>query len=211
MWESIEITKYVKDSLVGMLSRYIDNKTSSDADIRSAYDFAKRHHPDMIERANKHGMIRLEYHYHEFHDVRSVFTVNIKSMTIFYDGLIPVSQIYRVKSINNMLFHENELREMVDKVNVNIEKQKNTPLTPEILADYGFAQHSDGNAFVNINNPYWAKDNLLLFYTDTPPHNTYLVGHGFTHNGVYFASSMQWIDNLYQFHQAYDVITGKQL
>lgn len=68
--------------------------------------------------------------------------------------------------------------------------------------------------FENIDLPYYAKDNVLLFFNNSPPNDTFLVGHGFMHKGKYdegvkyYASTMRWINKPKELEEFYSVITG---
>jgi len=88
------------------------------------------------------------------------------------------------------------------------------PLTEEWLLRFGFLKMSRG-WIENVNNPYWAKKSVLLFYTETPPENTYLGGFGFTHScdhaSHHIAATFKWINYVHQLQNLYFVLTSEEL
>lgn len=85
------------------------------------------------------------------------------------------------------------------------------PITEELLLKAGFEKNHRKGIFKNINNNYWVNNCVCLFYTETPPENTYLLGYGFMYDGEYYASTSQWIHYFHELQNAFRVFTGKEL
>lgn len=83
------------------------------------------------------------------------------------------------------------------------------PLTEDWLIKFGFEKLPP--SFENCLNPYWAKDGVVLFFTETPPVNTYLLSVGFTFEGKYFAATSRWISEVHLLQNYYYAHLGKEL
>jgi len=74
-------------------------------------------------------------------------------------------------------------------------------LTEERLEKWDFKKMPP--LFENISLPYWVKDSVCLFFNESPPENTYLTGYGFTHKGVYYAATQEWIKYAHEIQNFY--------
>lgn len=83
------------------------------------------------------------------------------------------------------------------------------PLTDDWLMRAGFEKCEP--AFENCINPYWAKNAVVLFFTETPPENTFLLATGFTHDGKYYASTTRWITSVHELQNYYFACKGEEL
>lgn len=84
------------------------------------------------------------------------------------------------------------------------------PLTKNRLLRYGFTKHEE-SSFENIKLSYWAKDCVLLFFNETPPINTYLIGYGFNIGDRYYASTSRWISSEHELQNYYHCNRGIDL
>lgn len=83
-------------------------------------------------------------------------------------------------------------------------------LSEEWLDRAGFKKLEGGN-IVNCSLPYWAKDALLLFFNESPPYNTYLVGYGFNIGDQYYAATHRWINSVHELQNVYKEYRNTEL
>lgn len=107
----------------------------------------------------------------------------------------------------------NQLRSELDKAREENERLKTfdlRPLTKEVLNQLGFVLN-DKSPFENYNLPYYVYDSVCLFYNDSPPYNTYLIGYGEQRFGKYYATTFRWINNVHDLREIYKAIKGREL
>lgn len=84
------------------------------------------------------------------------------------------------------------------------------PLTEEWLFRFGFLKH-EGNAFENLNLPYWAKDGVLLFFNIGQEEYAWKLGYGEMRSGIHYVATMRWVDKVNELQNAFHALTGKEL
>ena len=118
---------------------------------------------------------------------------------------------------NRIQFESAEHKEMY-RVIVTCEENRNQykpwemepiPLDESWLLRFGFTKCESG--FDNIDLPYWVKNGVCLFYNESPPENTYLIGQGFSYENLYYAARNRWIDSVHELMNIYFAITGEEL
>jgi len=83
-------------------------------------------------------------------------------------------------------------------------------LSHEVLTNLGF-DLVENSEFENISMPYYAKNSIVLFFNNSEPINTYLIGYGFTHANVLYASTFRWIEDTKDLIEIYESITKKDI
>lgn len=84
-------------------------------------------------------------------------------------------------------------------------------LTPEWLIKFGFEKrHSDWSPF-EIKMNYWVHECLCLFYNESPPKNTYLVGYADLRMGVYSVVTHRWINTVHDLQNIFHSFRGREL
>lgn len=84
-------------------------------------------------------------------------------------------------------------------------------LSEEWLSDKAGFKLIENPEIENVKLKYWAKDALLLFFNESAPFNTYLVGYGFTHEGKYYAATHRWISKVHELQNVYREYRGNEL
>ena len=84
------------------------------------------------------------------------------------------------------------------------------PLTSEWLLKFGF-EKKPKNTFKNIALPYYCLNGVCLFFNESPPDNTYLIGYGFNHGSDYYVATARWIDSVHELQNYYYALTGEEL
>jgi len=79
------------------------------------------------------------------------------------------------------------------------------------LVKFGFTKRK--SKFENIVLDYWVHECVCLFFNESPPEDTYLIGYGFTFDGKYYASTFnnQWITEVHTLQNLYFALTGEEL
>jgi hypothetical protein len=104
-----------------------------------------------------------------------------------------------------------ETYEPIDPQEANYkEMSEPIPLTEDWLIRFGFEKLPGGN-IVNCSLPYWAKDALLLFFNESPPYNTYLIGYGFNIADQYYAATHRWINSVHELQNVYKEYRNSEL
>ena len=91
--------------------------------------------------------------------------------------------------------------------------KKNKLLTAKYLLAKGF-KLCNGNAFENMNMPYYAKDAILLFFnTPVEPWNEsdFLLGFADMRCGIYYIATTGWIHTKKQLKKVYKSVKGIKL
>lgn len=84
------------------------------------------------------------------------------------------------------------------------------PLTSEWLLKFGFEERPK-NTFKNIALPYYCLNGVCLFFNESPPDNTYLMGYGFNHSSDYYVATARWVDSVHELQNYYYALTGEEL
>lgn len=118
--------------------------------------------------------------------------------------------VSEVSEVNNRVVYSD-----VDGVHSLVIYPKGIELTSDWLDKFGFEKISLPQ-FKNIKLNYWAKDAVLLFYNESPPYNTYLIGVGdyisnFDGTGEYIAITKRWITNVHDLQNWFYQWTGREL
>lgn len=92
----------------------------------------------------------------------------------------------------------------------NYDEIEGIPLTSEWLLKFGF-EKKPKNTFKNIVLPYYCLNGVCLFFNESPPDNTYLMGYGFNHGSDYYVATARWVDSAHELQNYYYALTGEEL
>lgn len=82
-------------------------------------------------------------------------------------------------------------------------------LTEEWLLRMGFEKQ--GPIFEDMNNPYWVKNGVVLFFNESQPEYKWKIGFAEMRNGKYYATASRWIDKIHEVQNAYYAFLGTEL
>lgn len=95
---------------------------------------------------------------------------------------------------------------------VNSNSIEGISLTKEWLERFKFSLvKASDSPFLNCGMDYWVKNAVVLFFNESPPENTYLLGFAECRFGVYQCVTRQWIREVHELQNAYSIWTGQEI
>lgn len=92
----------------------------------------------------------------------------------------------------------------------NAEDMEGILLTEELLKRFGFTL-VEQSPFETITLKYWVKNRICLFFNESPPENTWLVGWADQRFGKYSVATGEWITDVHTIQNIFHALTGKEL
>ena len=84
------------------------------------------------------------------------------------------------------------------------------PLTSEWLERFGFALVKE-SPFEGLKMKYWVNNRVCLFFNESEPFNTYLLGFADQRFGKYSVVTGDWIYHVHTLQNAFYAFTGTEL
>jgi hypothetical protein len=84
------------------------------------------------------------------------------------------------------------------------------PITQGYLLKYGFSLIEE-SPFQDMKMKYWVKEGLCLFFNESPPFNTYLVGFADQRFGKYSIVTGEWIKYVHTLQNTFYAFRGKEM
>lgn len=93
---------------------------------------------------------------------------------------------------------------------VTINQIEPIPLTEEWLLKFGFTLVEE-SPFEEIKMKYWVRNRICLFFNESEPFNTYLLGFADQRFGKYSVVTGNWIEYVHTIQNAFHSLTGEEL
>lgn len=101
--------------------------------------------------------------------------------------------------------------EALELLGTTLKRVSGIPLTEEWLVRFGFSLIETDIPFERPKMKYWVNDGICLFFNESPPDNTWLVGFADCYFGKYSVVTTDWIYYVHTIQNIYHATKGREL